>query len=213
MTRIHDVTVMVSPEMLIWPGDPPVEIRRTSQMAAGDTSNVSQLVLGSHTGTHVDAPAHFIDGATGVEQIPLDAMNGPAFVADARGLTGALSAGELDGLAMPPGTQRLLIRSDNSQIWQSDRPSFPDSYVCLAPDGAQWCVDRGLRAVGVDFLSVEQKGSEGHPTHVTLLRAGIAIIEGLNLSGIESGVYDLICMPLRLQGCDGSPARVALAER
>lgn len=213
MTNWIDVSLPVSSRMLTWPGDPPAVVRRTSDMAAGDSSTVSELILGSHTGTHVDAPVHFIEGATGVDAIPLDAMIGEAFVADARGLQGALDGADLERLGVPAGTKRLLLRSDNSELWREARPAFPDTYVCLSPDGAAWCVDRGLRTVGVDFLSIEQKGAEGHPTHVTLLGAGIAIIEGLNLGDIEPGAYDLICMPLRLTGCDGSPARVTLRPR
>lgn len=213
MTDWIDVSLRVSSQMLTWPGDPPAVVRRTSNMAAGDSANVSELILGSHTGTHVDAPVHFIDGATGVDAIPFDAMIGDVYVADARGLEGALDGRDLETLGMPAGTQRLLIRSDNSEIWRQRQPSFPESYVCLSPDGAAWCVDRELRAVGVDFLSVEQKGAQGHPTHVTLLSAGIAVIEGLDLGDIEPGAYELICMPLRLPGCDGSPARVALRPR
>jgi len=213
MTEIYDVSLPISSAMLTWPGDPPASVRRTSDVAAGDSSTVSELTLGSHTGTHVDAPVHFIAGGSGVDEVPLDAMIGPAFVADARGLSGALGPDELDGLNVPTGTERLLIRSDNSRLWSQESPAFPDSYVSLSPDGARWCVDRGMRAVGVDFLSVEQKGSVGHPTHGTLLEAGIAIIEGLNLGDVEPGAYELICLPLRIRGCDGSPARAVLIRR
>ncbi|HEX9696124.1 MAG TPA: cyclase family protein [Actinomycetota bacterium] len=213
MKSFYDVSIPISSEMLTWPGDPAVAVRRRSSIAAGDTANVSELILGSHTGTHVDAPVHFIEGAGGVDEIPIEAMNGEAFVADARGMTGALDGEQLDRLNIPDGVERLLLRSDNSRLWRERRPAFPESYVCLSPAGAAWCVDRGLRAVGVDFLSVEQKGAEGHPTHVALLRAGIAIIEGLDLDGVEPGSYDLVCLPLKILGCDGAPARVALIAR
>lgn len=210
---VYDVTLPVSGSMLTWPGDPPVSVRRTSDVGRGDSSTVSELILGSHTGTHVDAPAHFLPGGYGVDRIPMTALVGDAYVADARGRHGALSHDDMAGLNVPGGTSRLLIRSDNSRLWDQASPAFPDSYVCLSPGAAEWCVERGLVCVGVDFLSVEQKGSPGHPTHVTLLRAGIAIIEGLDLRAVEPGSCELLCLPLRITGCDGSPARVLLIRR
>lgn len=211
--KIYDATLPVSPSMLTWPGDPPVSVRRTSDLERGDSSTVSELIMGSHTGTHVDAPAHFVPGGYGVDRIPVSAMFGEAYVADARGLRGELSRDDLAGLNIPAATTRLLIKSDNSRLWEQPSPAFPDSYVCLSPGAAQWCVERGMVCVGVDFLSVEQKGSPGHPTHVTLLQAGIAIIEGLDLRAVEPGFYELVCLPLRITGCDGSPARVLLIRR
>lgn len=207
---VYDVTLPITGSMLTWPGDPPVSVRRTSDVDRGDSSTVSELTLGSHTGTHVDAPAHFLPGGYGVDEIPMTTLMGDAYVADARGLRGALGRDDMAGLNVPGDATRLLIKSDNSRLWEQPSPAFPDSYVCLSPGAAEWCVERGLACVGVDFLSVEQKGSPGHPTHVTLLRAGIAIIEGLDLRAVEPGSYELVCLPLRLSGGDGSPARVLL---
>lgn len=210
---VYDVTVPVSGSMLTWPGDPPVSVRRTSDVERGDSSTVSELIMGSHTGTHVDAPAHFLPGGYGVDRIPVSALMGGAYVADARGLQGALTRDQMAALHVPGDVTRLLIKSDNSRLWDQASPAFPDRYVCLSPGAAEWCVERGLVCVGVDFLSVEQKGSPGHPTHVTLLQAGIAIIEGLDLRAVQPGFYELVCLPLRITGCDGSPARVLLIRR
>lgn len=210
---VYDVTLPVSGSMLTWPGDPPVSVRRTSDVERGDSSTVSELIMGSHTGTHVDAPAHFLPGGYGVDRIPVSALMGGAYVADARGLQGALTRDQMAALHVPGDVTRLLIKSDNSRLWDQASPAFPDRYVCLSPGAAQWCVERGLVCVGVDFLSVEQKGSPGHPTHVTLLQAGIAIIEGLDLREVRPGSYELVCLPLRITGGDGSPARVLLIRR
>ena len=207
---IVDVSLPISPELLTWPGDPGIDIEPSARIARGDAANVSLLRLGSHTGTHGDPPVHFIEGAAGIDAVPLDVLIGDAFVADARGLMGEVGAAELDGLGVPAGTERLLLKSDNSALWREERPAFPSSYVCLAPDGAEWCVARGLRLVGVDLLSVEAAHAPGHPVHVSLLSAGLAIVEGLDLGMVEPGPWRLAVLPLRVRDGDGAPARAVL---
>jgi arylformamidase len=206
---IVDISLTISPEMVVWPSDPHVEIVPTSRLARGDHANVSQLKLGTHTGTHVDPPFHFIDGAPGVDALSLDQMNGECVVVDARAVARDIGAGEVRAL-VPMGAQRVLFRTRNSEIWARESPAFTDDYVAVTPEGARELVARGVRVVGVDFLSVEHKGAPGHPTHVALLEAGAIIVEGLDLSKVEPGPYRFICAPLKIKDGDGAPARAAL---
>lgn len=207
---ILDVSLGVGPDMLTWPGDPPVEIDPARRLAKGDPSNVSELRLGTHTGTHVDPPFHFIDGAPTAEALDLDVLVGPAVVADLRHAGTSIAPADLDALNLPAGTSRVLFRTPNSELWASKTVRFPDSYTALTPDGARWCVDRGIRLVGTDFLSIEQRGAPGHPTHVTLLKARAVILEGLDLSRVDPGAYELFVLPLKILGGDGAPARAIL---
>jgi arylformamidase len=209
MTRLIDVSLPIGPDLLTWPGDPGISIDPSSRLDRGDPANVSELRLGSHTGTHVDPPVHFLAGEVGVDALDLEIFLGPAVVAD---LTGADEVGssELEGLNLPPETERLLCRTRNSELWSQQPVEFPDDYVAVTPDGAAWLVDRGIRLVGVDFLSVEKDGPPAFPVHRTLLIGGVVIVEGLDLSGVEPGPYTFVCFPLRIVGGDGSPARAVL---
>lgn len=207
---IHDVSLGIAADMLTWPGDPAVEVDPAKRIAKGDAANVSELRLGTHTGTHVDPPFHFIDGGATAEALDLATLIGPALVADLRDAGSAITPKELDSLAIPAGTVRLLFKTTNSDLWRARPVRFPDAYTALTPDGARWCVERGMRLVGTDFLSIEQKGAPGHPTHVTLLKAGVVILEGLDLSDVAPGVYELAVLPLKIVGGDGAPARAIL---
>lgn len=210
MSRLIDVSLGIGPEMLTWPGDPAADVVRRKQISKGDSSNVSELRIGTHTGTHVDPPVHFIEGTHGIDRVPLDQLYGEAIVAELPEANGPLGAEDLDGLNVPEGTTRLLLKTSNSKIWDQDRPSFPDPYACLSVEAAEWVVERGIRVVGVDFLSVEEKGAEGHPVHKTLLSNGVAIIEGLDLRDAPAGPCTLLCFPLKVLDGDGGPARAAL---
>jgi arylformamidase len=209
-----DITLPIGPDMLVWPGDPPVVVEAVSRIEDGDQANVSELRLGSHTGTHVDPPAHFLpDGAT-VDRLPLDALVGEAVVADLTGAAGPIGPAELDRLWLPATTTRLLLKTANSALWHGSGPiAFPDHYVALSPEGAAWLVERGVRLVGTDFLSIEERDAPGHPTHHTLLRAGVVILEGLDLFAVEPGSYTLVCLPLKVAGGDGAPARAVLVSQ
>ena len=209
MAGIIDVSLGIGPNMLTWPGDPGVEVERKKRIEAGDPANVSELRLGSHTGTHVDPPIHFVEGATAIDGLDLDIFYGPAVVAD---LTKADSVGppELDSLDLPQGTERVLCKTRNSELWRDPSPAFPQDYVAVTADGAGWLVDRGIRLVGVDFLSVEKDGPPGFPVHTTLLKAGTIIVEGLNLVDAAPGEYTFVCLPLKVLDGDGAPARAAL---
>ena len=210
MSTITDISLPIRTGQLSWPGDPPVAVTPFFRLADGHPSNVSEVRLSSHTGTHVDPPAHFLDGAATVDQLPLGTLVGEAAVVDLTGRAGPIGPADLDSLGVAPGTERLLMKTDNSARWPERLHTFPDDYVALSPAGAAWRVGRGVRLVGTDFLSVEEYGAPGHPTHVTLLSAGVVILEGLDLSRVEAGTYTLACLPLPLAGCDGAPARAVL---
>jgi arylformamidase len=212
MERIIDVSLPIGPDLLVWPGDPPVEILPRIQISKGEPANVSELRIGTHTGTHVDPPVHFVPGAAGMNRVPVEVLVGDCVVADARGLRGRLGPADLEGLKIPSGTARVLLKSDNSEIWRHLPAAFPDEYVCLSPEGARWVVTTGIKLVGVDFLSIEQKGAQGHPTHVELLSHGVIIVEGLDLGEVEPGSYTLAVLPLNIVNGDGGPARAVLFD-
>jgi arylformamidase len=180
----------------------------------GAPPNVSLLSLSDHTGTHVDPPIHFIEGGATAEQLPIDALVGPCIVL---GYDGAENVtGEwLERAGVPRDTTRLLFKTRNSERWRDPTHHFTRDIVAVSASAARWCVDRGMRLVGVDYLTIEPQGPEkaGYPTHHTLLGAGVVIVEGLDLRGVSPGAYDLLCAPLKIAGGDGAPARVFLIER
>ena len=207
MTPIEllDVSVPIHPAMVVYPGDPPVRIERTSAIADGAEANVSRGELGLHTGTHVDAPLHFIDGAPGVDALAPDVLVGRAHVVDATGVEAELDAAALERLDLPAGAARLLFKTRNSRLWE--RSSFAEDFVRFTADGGRFLVERGVRLVGIDYLSV------GDPdAHRALLGAGVVALEGLDLRAVEPGAYRLLCLPLRIVGADGAPARALLVR-
>ena len=212
MRTVIDISLPITPELLVWPGNPGIEVLAHQRIAEGDDANVSELRIGTHTGTHVDPPVHFVAGAAGIDRVPLEVLMGPAVVADARGLAGELGAAELEALGVPDGAERLLLRTDNSDLWRRLPIEFPADYTCLNGGGARWIVERGIRLIGVDFLSVERRGTPGHPTHKALLTNGITIVEGLDLGEVEPGSYELRVLPLRIVDGDGGPARAVLVR-
>ena len=205
---IYDVTVPIRSGMPIYEGDPPVKIEAASSLASGDSANVSFLHLGAHTGTHVDAPAHFIEGAAKIDSLPLDILIGPArliHVAEDRTEIDSefLSSCDLENV------ERIIFRTRNSGFWES---GFRKDFTHLLPEAAEMLVNRGVKLVGIDYLSIEKFHSGHHRTHIALLSRGVVIVEGLNLSDVPAGDYELICLPLKIaEGAgDGAPARVVL---
>lgn len=190
-----------------------MEVMPKKRIAGGDSSNVSELRIGTHTGTHIDPPVHFIEGAAGIDRVPLDRLVGDAIVADLSDKGAPLGPEDLDGLGLPRDAKRLLLRTANSLLWRSVPVRFPDTYACLTPRAAEWVVERGIELIGVDFLSVEQGGAPGHPVHHILLENDVLIVEGLNLLDVEPGTYMFVCLPLKIVEGDGGPARAALIER
>jgi arylformamidase len=206
MSRLIDVTVPLRPTMPVWPGDAAFRITRVSDMAAGDRNNLSELCLGSHTGTHVDAPAHFLPDGASIETLPLDALVGPCRVV-AVGAEAEIGVGELERHGIAEG-ERILIRTRNSALWADD--AFHEDFVHLSTDAAEWLAERRPRCVGVDYLSVGGFHKNGTPVHRALLAAGVWLIEGLDLREAEAGEYELLCLPLRVLGAEGAPARALL---
>jgi len=202
-----DVTVPIRGGMLHWPGNPEVVVTQTEHLQRGDAATVSLVSLGVHTGTHVDAPVHFIVDGAGVDSIRLDRLIGPARVLEL-GEVARIRRGDLEAQDIHTG-DRILFKTRNSRYCQEGVNDFRSDYTALAPDAAVWLAERGVRTVGIDYLSVGAADS-GAETHRPLLAAGICIIEGLDLSRVGPGLYDLICLPLRLEGLDGAPARVVL---
>ncbi len=201
---IHDISVPIRADMPIYEGNPGVELERASAIADGDPANVSQLIFGVHTGTHVDAPLHFIDGAPGAEGIPLDALVGPAVVVDATGMD-RLGEAELQGLEIPEGAERMLLKTRNSELW--NRNDFTRDFLRLDGSGARFVVARGIRTIGIDYLSIGDREA-----HRELLGAGVVPVEGLDLRKVEPGEYTFVCLPLDVVGSDGGPARAILID-
>jgi arylformamidase len=206
---IYDLSVPLRAGGVVYPGNPIISITAQQAISQGAGANVSRLDLGSHSGTHVDAPKHFFDDGAGADALPLDVLMGPARLiafSDA-----VKSIGEADLRAHDlTGVTRLLMRTRNSAWLASGTTEFHPDYTFLAPDGAAYLVGLGVRLVGVDYLSVEQFHSGHHRTHRTLLGASVVIVEGLMLSEPPPGDYDFRCLPLRLAGLDGAPARAVL---
>ena len=207
---IFDITLTVSNDLPVWPGDPAINFYRVADVHHGDVCTLSRLESGSHIGTHLDAPLHFIKGGTTVDQLDLTVLMGPCVVVYAPDAT-VIDAALLDSLSIPTGTRRLLFHTRNSEIWARGDNVFHTDYVGIAPSGADWIVGRGIQLVGVDYMSVAPYGDTIVP-HQILLGAGIIAVENLNLSGIEAGNYQLICLPLKLKDGDGAPVRAILVK-
>lgn len=207
--RIFDVTVPISETTPVQPGESRIKIDKVSQIALGDRDNTSRMHLGTHTGTHVDAPFHAIQQGLTVDKLPLDLLMGPAFIAEVEEVQGsAVDVFDLARLHFPKETTRLLIKTRNSRLWENGFTEFERDYVYLAPQTAQWLVRRGIRLLGWDYLSIDAFGVKDHRAHQTLLGAGVTVVEGLDLSRVPPGPCHLVCMPLKLKDGDGAPARV-----
>ena len=208
--KIFDVSVPVSSRLPTWPGDPRVSLTRASSIARGDPANVSRLEAGVHTGTHVDAPVHFVDGATGIEEIPVETLVGPCLVVEANPPGLDLRPEDL------PDTlhTRVLFKTRNSERWARGDSDFETEFVAVGLELARRLVAERKLLVGVDYLSVESFHAPfEHPVHHALLEARIVVVEGLDLSRVEPGEYELYCLPLKLVGSDGAPARTVLVRR
>jgi arylformamidase len=207
--KIYDVTVAIAEGMPTWPGDPGVSVTLEHSIARGDVANVTRLSLGAHTGTHMDAPLHFEPDGAGIDQLPLATLLGSCRVFDLTKLTEHISRVALEQCDLG-GVTRALFKTRNSQHWERGDKKFDEQFLAVAADGAAYLVERGVKLVGVDYLSVEPFGNPGHPVHHTLLRASVIVVEGLNLSAVPAGDYELLALPLKLRGADGAPSRVVL---
>jgi arylformamidase len=207
MPRTYDVSIPLQSGGVVYPGNPEIRVELKEDMAKGASSNLSLLTFGSHSGTHVDAPSHMIPGAAGIDQVTLEVLMGRAVLVDFQDDIMAITAEHLAGKPLA-GHTRVLLKTRNSSFIRGS--VFKPDYTYLAPDGAEYLAELGVRLVGIDYLSIEQFHSGHHRTHKALLSRGIAIVEGLDLSAPPSGVYELYCLPLKLVGIDGAPARAVL---
>lgn len=203
---LHDVSVPIRPDMPIYHDNPGYAEHLESAIADGATANVTALEMGAHTGTHVDGPSHFYDGAAGTEALDLTAMVGPCQVVELpdRGLE-PIDRVCLGAASVPDGTERLLLKTTNSRLWEHDE--FTRDFIRLDGSGAEWTLERGIRLIGIDYLSIGDGDA-----HRAILGEPIVALEGLDLRGIAPGPYTLLCLPLRLQATDGAPSRVLLAD-
>jgi arylformamidase len=204
--RLIDVSVPLDAQLPTYPHNTPFSLEPIKRIARGDSSNVSTLHMSAHTGTHVDAPRHFFDQGAGTESLALELLLGRARVIEIDSRAG-IAAEDLAPLDLSDDI-RVLIKTHNSRLWGS--PEFHQDYVGVTESGAKYLVEHGIKLVGVDYLSVEKFHNPGAPAHHVLLGAGTIVIEGLNLHDVEPGVYEMFCLPLRVVGSDGAPARVVL---
>ncbi len=206
--KIYDISLTITPELPTWPGDAKIQIQQTRSIAEGAIANVTHISMGAHTGTHVDAPDHFLGNGKGVDQIPLELLIGPATVfqlPDGETITAEM----LREADIPSQSRRLLFKTRNSAYWARGETEFQRGFMALNAEAAKYLVQRGVEVVGIDYLSVAPFDAPV-PTHKILLQAEVLVIEGLNLSEVPPGDYVLHCLPLKIAGADGAPARAVL---
>ena len=210
--KIYDVTVPISEDVPIYFGDPAVRIETPKSIAAGDGANVSHLCLGAHTGTHVDAPNHFIEGTRRLHELDLEKLVGPCIVVE---LDESITAIEPRHLPVLQGVERVLFKTRNSDFWSEQEKDFRIDFTFITPAAARVLADAGIKLVGIDYLSVESFGSKDFATHVTLLEKEVVILEGLDLREVPGGEYEIVCLPLKYIGGtgDGAPARTILMQK
>jgi len=206
--RIYDVSVAVHPAMPTWPGDSGFKRSLVHSIKEGASSDLSFITMGSHTGTHVDAPAHFIQGGPTVDELPVDTMIGQVIVFGLD-VEKEITRSDLEVLDFD-GNTRVLFKTRNSSLWELGK--FTPDFVSFAPDAAQYLVGKGIKLVGIDYLSVGSFYEGGEYVHRIFLRNGVVVVESINLSDVSPGIYELICLPLKILGTEGAPARVLLRE-
>jgi arylformamidase len=207
--KLYDATIPIHEGTVTFPGDPPFRMEPCFQIEKGDPVNVAIISMGTHLGTHVDPPAHYLEGGATLDEIPLDTLVGPGIVLDMRGVS------QIDRQALesaPMGDHvRVLLKTDNGPLLLES--SFHSDYVHLTEDGARYLVEKGVSLVGIDYISIERYQNPGAPVHRALLQAGILIVEGVHLLEIPPGPYEIFCLPICIKGADGAPARVLLREQ
>jgi arylformamidase len=204
----YDISLTISPDLPTWPGDPGIILERTAKIEHGADANVTKIEMSVHSGTHVDAPYHFIADGKSVERMSLRALTGRAYVLDLPDVD-TITADVLENSDLPPRTRRLLLKTRNSTYWARQEKEFQTNYVGICEDAAEYLVKRGVKLIGVDYLSVAPF-HQTRNTHEIFLNAGVIIVEGLDLSNISQGRYTLYCLPLKINGSDGAPARAIL---
>lgn len=209
--RIYDVSVPLSAATPTYPGDPGIEITSWLTLENGDSANVSLMKFGLHSGTHVDAPSHFIAGAAKIDSLPLDSLLGHAEVVEVPPEVNVIDRHFVE-TRCASGSSRILFKTRNSEFWNNLNDGFREDYVYIDPDAARWLVEQEIKLVGIDYLSVERFKSDNFETHLAFLSHGVVILEGLDLRAVVAGTYELICLPLKIASGtgDGAPARVVL---
>ena len=208
---IYDISLTISPDLPTWPGDPGLELELFESMDRGAHANVTKISSSLHLGTHVDAPHHFLNDGRTVEQLPLEVLTGPCYVVQLPDGIDAITAEVLDRTEITSEMKRVLFGTRNSHLWARGESKFQTDFVAVTEDGAEWLVERSIQLVGVDYLSIAPYG-DSVPTHTVLLKAGVVLVEGLNLSQVMRGFYQLYCLPLKIAGSDGAPARAILIQ-
>lgn len=210
--KIYDISLPISSSLPVWPGDPPVTLEQIESIETGAIANVTRLTASVHSGTHVDAPHHFLNDGRTVEQLPLEILTGPCYVVQLPDGVEAITAEALESMSLPHGMTRILFGTRNSRRWAQGDVSFHEDFVAVTSDGANWLVEHGLQLAGIDYLSIAPY-ADSVPTHEILLRAGVIVLEGLDLSAVPRGFYELYCLPLKLLGAEGALARAILIQR
>ena len=208
---IYDISLTISPSLPTWPGDPGLVLEQFGSIDKGAHANVTSISSSVHLGTHVDAPHHFLNDGRTVESLPLDVLTGPCYVVQLPDGIDAITEDVLARTEITSDMKRVLFGTSNSHHWARGESKFQEDFVAITEDGAEWLVARGVQLVGVDYLSVAPFG-DSEPTHHVLLKAGVVVVEGLNLSNVVRGFYTLYCLPLKIAGADGAPARAILVQ-
>ena len=206
---IFDISIDIFPEMVKWEEDSPVKIRQVMDIAKGAPYNLSEMKMSVHTGTHMDAPRHFLPGGGLIEDFPLDLLIGEAQVVRIPDEAESIDAQVLEAVGLKKDIQRVLFKTHNSQYWKTCPNEFQENFVSLSLDGANYLIDQGVKLVGIDYLSISP-ADDFRPVHSRLMENDIAIIETLDLSKVEPGIYTLVCLPLKLKGVEGAPVRAVL---
>jgi arylformamidase len=210
--QIIDITLSISPEIPTWPGDLKVKLERVKKIEAGESNNLSQMHLGVHTGTHVDAPFHFVQSGIKIDELPMDFLVGPVQVVRMGDDVDLITAKDLMKVKIDPKIPRILFKTRNTYYWEKNEKEFQKDFVALSQDASAELVRMGMKLVGIDYLSVGPF-TNSKPTHDTLLGGGLALLEGADLSKVEPGIYDLYCLPMKLKATEGAPARAILIKR
>jgi arylformamidase len=206
--HIYDISLTLTSDLPVWPGDPRVCVERVTEIGPESSANVSRLAMSAHSGTHVDAPLHFLDKGASVDRIPLKNLTGRAYLVHLPQVD-TITAEVLAAANIPTRTRRVLFKTRNSQHWSKKSNEFQTDYVGLSEDGARFLIKKGVKLVGIDYLSIAPY-DDVDPTHKTLLKAAVVVLEGLDLSKVSQGRYMLYCLPLKLGGAEGAPARAIL---
>jgi len=212
--KIFDISLPINPRMAVWPGDPPVELQQLSAIAHGANANVSQIEMSVHTGTHIDAPNHFIDSGKTIDELPLEKLIGQVLVMEIDHKVDIITESVLEkhpDRDLLKTAKKVLFKTRNSSLWKVHPTEFQSDYVGINKSGASYLAKMTLDLIGMDYLSVTPFTDTVEP-HQILLAKGIIMLEGIDLSGVSGGLYQLYCLPLNIEGCDGAPARAILIQ-